>query len=176
MVASLSCAAGDNVLIHAGSGAIGGMAVQIAKHIGCTVTATCSAANTDYVRDLGADRVVAYDVEDFSEIVTSQDAVFDLLGGETHEKSCRILKPGGRLVWLIAAPFDDVSGNYDVTCTQAMIHDRRETLENVAEAVAKGILKPQVSRRLPHSQAAEAHRILERGENSRGRIILNIGE
>jgi NADPH:quinone reductase-like Zn-dependent oxidoreductase len=169
-------AAGDSVLIHAGAGAIGGMAVQIAKHTGCRVTATCSAANADYVRGLGADRVVAYDAGDFSETVTEQDVVFDLVGGETHEKSCRVLKPGGRLVWLIASPFDDISRSYGVTCTQAMIHDKRETLESVAEAVATGILKPQVSRRLPHEQAAEAHRILERGENSRGRIILEIGE
>ena len=86
------------------------------------------------------------------------------------------MNAGGRLVWLIASPFDDVSDLYRVSCKQAMIHDRRETLEHVAEAVAQGILRPQVSRRLPLIRAADAHRALERGENSRGRIILEIGE
>ena len=79
-------------------------------------------------------------------------------------------------MWLIANPFEDVSAKYSVDCRQAIIHDRRETLEQVADAVTAGKLVPQVSRTLPLSQAAEAHRILERGDNSRGRIILEIGE
>lgn len=168
--------AGQNVLIHAGAGAIGGMAVQIAHHTGCHVTATCSAANADYVRSLGADRVVPYDREDFTTSIADQDIVFDLVGGDVHARSCRVLKKGGSVVWLIAAPFEDVSGNYDVVCKQAIVHDRRATLESVAEAVRLGTLTPQVSRMLPLEDAPEAHRILERGENSRGRIILNIGE
>lgn len=176
LIETAQIAAGQNVLIHAGAGAIGGMAVQIAHHAGCHVAATCSAANADYVRGLGADDVIAYDEADFAETVTGQDVVFDLVGGDIHEKSCRVLKPGGTLVWLIAAPFDDVSATYGVTCTQAMIHDRHETLESVADAVRQATLKPQVSRLLPLSEAAEAHRLLERGDNSRGRIILNIGE
>ena len=166
---------GDNVLIQAGAGAIGGMAVQIAHATGCHVTATCSAANADYVRSLGADRVIAYDEDDFEKDLASQDIVFDLVGGDVHERSCRVLKKGGRIVWLIAAPFEDVSAGYGVICKQALIHDSRQTLENVADAVGKGILIPQVTRRMPMAQAAEAHRILERGENSRGRIILDIG-
>lgn len=176
LIETAEIAPGERVLVHAGAGAIGGMAIQIAKHRGCEVTATCSAANADYARDLGADRVVAYDVEDFADVLSDQDAVFDLVGGAAHEKSCRVLKKGGRIVWLIASPFEDVSAEFGVTCTQAIVHDRRATLEKVAEAVAQSILKPQVSRRLPLSRAAEAHRILERGDNSRGRIILDIGE
>jgi NADPH:quinone reductase-like Zn-dependent oxidoreductase len=168
--------AGQNVLIHAGAGAIGGMAIQIARHVGCHVTATCSSANTVYVQNLGADRAIAYDREQFTDLLSDQDVVFDLVGGPVHEQSCRVLKPGGILVWLIATPFEDVSNRYGVDCRQAVIHDRRETLERVAALVSDGILSPQVSRRLPLSQAADAHRALERGENSRGRIILEIGE
>ena len=159
-----------------GAGAIGGMAVPLARHVGCHVIATSSAANSDYVRELGADEVVAYDQADFIDTVSDVDVVFDLVGGDVHEKSCRVLKSGGSVVWLIAKPFEDVSAAFGVTCKQAKIHDRRETLEEVAGAVERGILKPQVSRVLPLSDAADAHRILENGENSRGRIILNIGE
>lgn len=165
---------GQNVLVHAGAGAIGGMALQIARDAGCRVTATCSAANTEYVTSLGADRAIAYDREDFEDLVADQDVVFDLIGGAVHEKSCRVLRPGGTVVWLIAAPFEDVSAAHGVDCRQAVIHDRRETLERLAERVATGILKPQVSRRLPLSAAAEAHEILEGGVNSRGRLILEI--
>ncbi|MFT5486619.1 MAG: NADPH:quinone reductase-like Zn-dependent oxidoreductase [Paracoccaceae bacterium] len=168
--------AGQNVLIHAGAGAIGGMAVQLAKHVGCRVYTTCSAANCGYVSELGADEVIAYDKTDFVDTLSGMDVVLDLVGGDVHEKSCRVLKAGGTLAWLIASPFDDVSAEYGVTCKQVMVHDRHATLECVAEAVRLGTLKPQVSRILPMSDAAEAHRILERGENSRGRIILNIGE
>jgi NADPH:quinone reductase-like Zn-dependent oxidoreductase len=176
LVETAEIAAGDNVLIHAGAGAIGGMAVQIARSAGCHVTATCSATNADYVRGLGADRVIAYDEEDFEDSLSGQDVVFELVGGNVHERSCRVLKKGGQIVWLIAAPFKDVSAGYGVICKQASIHDSRETLERVADAVGKGILNPQVSRRMPLAKAAEAHRILEHGANSRGRIILEIGE
>jgi len=120
--------------------------------------------------------VIAYDKDDFAEILTGQDIVFDLVGGDIHERSCRVLKKGGKIVWLIASPFKDVSTDYGVICKQALIHDSRDTLERVTEAVEKGILAPQVSRRMPMAQAADAHRLLERGENSRGRIILEIRE
>jgi NADPH:quinone reductase-like Zn-dependent oxidoreductase len=168
--------AGQKVLIHAGAGAIGGMAVQIAKNAGCHVTTTCGAANAAYARGLGADEIIAYDESDFADAVSGQDVVFDLVGGAVHEKSCRVLRKGGVLVWLITAPFNDVSAGYGIDCRQAKIHDRRETLEKVVDCVARGILVPQVSHRLPLSQAAEAHRILESHGNSRGRIILETGE
>ena len=125
---------------------------------------------------LGAHRVIEYDRGNFEELVSGQDVVFDLIGGDTHERSCRVLRRGGTLVWLIAKAFEDVSDEYGVACRQAVIHDRRETLERLAERVAAGILKPQVSGRLPLDRAAEAHGRLERGDNSRGRIILEIGD
>ena len=167
---------GQRILIHAGAGAIGGMAVQIGRHFGCHVSATCSARNADYVRGLGADEIIPYDEIDFEDQVSDVDVVFDLIGGEVHEKSCRVLREGGRLVWLIAKPFEDVSIQFGVHSRRALIHDRRETLERVAALVTDGILAPQVSRRLSLSEVAEAHRLLERGDNSRGRIILVIGE
>ena len=157
-----------------GAGAIGGMAIQIASHLGCEVTATCSAINSDYVRGLGAHHTVAYDNSVFDDVVSGQDVVLDLIGGEVHERSCRVLRQKGILVWLIAQPFSDVSKKYGVSCKQVHIHERRETLERVASLVSGGVLRPQVSRRMPLSEAAEAHRMLERGKNSRGRIILEI--
>ena len=167
---------GQNVLIHAGAGAVGGMAIQIANDVGCEVTTTCSAANIEYVRGLGAHNVIAYDRTEFYNQLRNQDVVFDLIGGFAHESSCRVMRAGGTLVWLIAKPFRDVSKKYAVRCKQAVIHDRRETLENLAKRITAGVLKPQVSRLMPLMHAAEAHKILESGSNSRGRIVLEIGE
>ncbi|MEE2996921.1 MAG: NADP-dependent oxidoreductase [Pseudomonadota bacterium] len=176
LIESTRISKGQNVLIHAGAGAIGGMAIQIASSVGCNVTTTCSAANSDYVRELGARHVVPYDREEFCDQVKKQDIVFDLIGGIVHQNSCKVLRPGGTLVWLIAEPFDDVSSEYDIHCKQAIIHDRRDTMERLSEQVTAGILKPQVSRLLPLTLAAEAHKIVEGGSNTRGRVILEIGD
>jgi NADPH:quinone reductase-like Zn-dependent oxidoreductase len=163
---------GDRVLVHGGAGAIGGQAVQVARHLGAEVVATCHSGNLDYVAGLGAHRAVAYDREDFASSVRDIDCVVDLVGGATHARSYAALRPGGRLVWLIAAPFEDRSAEFGVELRQARIHDDPATLATVVGLAARGILRPQVSRTLPLGDAAAAHRRLEAGENSRGRIIL----
>ena len=80
--------------------------------------------------------------------------------------------PGGVLVWLIAAPFEDRSAEHGVDLSQAMIVDDAATLAAVVDLAANGHIRPLVSRKLPLDRAAEAHRILEAGENSRGRLVL----
>lgn len=165
---------GDKVLVHGAAGAIGGMAVQICKHLGATVNGTCRSSNVDHVHALGVDTAVAYDKADFSASVENQDVVIDLVGGQVHQRSYRVLKPGGMIVWLIAAPFKDQSAEFGVEVRQAMIRDDQETLKAVVELAAAGHIKPLVSRVLPLAQAAEAHRLLEAGKNSRGRLVLQV--
>lgn len=166
--------AGDKVLVHGAAGAIGGMAVQLCKDVGAEVTGTCRAQNVEHVRALGADAVIAYDETDFSQVVSDQNAVIDLVGGEMHKRSYGVLRPGGMIVWLIAAPFEDQSTEFDVRVCQAMIRDDQETLKAVVDLAATGRIQPLVSRVLPLERAAEAHRLLEAGENSRGRLVLQI--
>ena len=137
---------GMHVLIHGGSGAIGGMAVQIASHLGARVSATCRAANSDYVLGLGADAVIAYDQTDFAEVVSDVDVVLDLVGGDVHDRSCRALRPGGVLVFLIAEPFEDRSVEYGIELRQAVIEDNKSVLEKVVALAAEGTITPQVSR------------------------------
>ena len=165
---------GMHVLIHGAAGAIGGMAVQIATHLGAQVSATCRAANTDYVLGLGADAVIAYDQADFTEQVRDVDVVLDLVGGDVHERSCRVLRPGGVMVFLIAEPFEDHSLKYGIELRQAMIEDNKSVLEKVVALAAEGSIAPQVSRVMPLSEVAEAHRLVESGQNSRGRIVLSV--
>jgi NADPH:quinone reductase-like Zn-dependent oxidoreductase len=164
--------AGERVLVLGGSGAIGGAAVQIARHLGAHVVATCSARNIEYVRALGAEGAMAYDQGAMPD--GPFDVVLDLVGGEANERAYPLLRKGGKLVWLIAKPFTDRSTQYGVRTLQAHIIDSPRVNAIVVELAAKGAIKPQVSRVMPLSEAAQAHRMVEAGQVSRGRIVLDI--
>src|SRR5919205_563677 len=90
--------AGQKVLIHAGSGGVGTMAIQLAKHLGAIVATTTSTANVDWVKSLGADVVVDYKTDDFATVLSDYDVVLDPLGGDTLEKSLTVVKPGGLVI------------------------------------------------------------------------------
>ena len=175
LVETAGLQAAARVLIQGGAGAIGGMAVQIAHHLGAHVTATCRAANTDYVLGLGADAAIAYDRPDPAHGSEAMDIVLDLVGGEVHDRSCRALRPGGILVYLLAEPFDDRSAAHGVELRQAIIHDDKAVLERVVELAADGAIEPRVSRVMGLREAAEAHRLIEQGGNTRGRVVLTMG-
>src|SRR2546429_1686035 len=86
---------GETILIQGGAGGVAGFAIQLGKHIGATVVTTASARNHDYVRKLGADRVIDYNTQDFTAAVSDCDVVFDTVGGEVQVRSYKVLKPGG---------------------------------------------------------------------------------
>lgn len=174
LVETADMKAGARILVHAGAGAIGGLAIQLAHHLGCHVTTTCRAANADYVTAMGADDVIAYDQQDFTAIAKPFDIVLDLMGGEVHRRSYDVLKRGGHMVCLRAAPFEDQSERYDVQVSVPHIHDRKYAIEAVTKLARDGVFRPQVARRLPLAQASEAHRMMEAGKVSRGRIVLDI--
>ena len=165
--------AGDKVLIHGAAGAIGGMAVQLCKHLGAEVTGTCSERNRDHVAGLGCDHIVPYDKVDFETVVSGQDVVIDLVGGDVHTRSYAVLRSGGLLVWLIADAFDDPPADLDFEIRQAKIVDNPQILNAVVDLTNAGHLRPLISQVLPLDQAAEAHRILEARNNTRGRLVLD---
>lgn len=94
---------GQKVLIHAGAGGVGSIAIQLAAHLGASVATTASGSNADFVRALGADTVIDYRTQDFEQLLTGYDLVLDSLGGKNLEKSLRVLKPGGKAIG-IAGP------------------------------------------------------------------------
>jgi NADPH:quinone reductase-like Zn-dependent oxidoreductase len=96
--------AGQKVLIHAGAGGIGSIAIQLAKAFGLEVATTTSTANVDMVRGLGADVVIDYKRQAFEDTVRGYDAVFETLGGDNQKRSYRVLKPGGKLVSIVGVP------------------------------------------------------------------------
>lgn len=174
LVETAQLRAGMRLLVHGGAGAIGGLAVQLAHHLGAHVAATCRADNVDYVRSLGADEVVAYDRADFTHEAADFDTVLDLIGGDVHERSYAVLKRGGHMVCLLAKPFENRAAQFDVRVTTPRIHDGREVMEAVVGLAARGVLRPQICARLPLADAREAHRRLEANIVTRGRIVLQI--
>jgi NADPH:quinone reductase-like Zn-dependent oxidoreductase len=107
LVEKANLAPGQKVLIHAGSGGVGTIAIQLAKHLGAYVATTTSTANLDWVRDLGADLVIDYRREDFEQVLRDVDVVLDPLGGENLEKSLRVLRPGGLAIGIGGPPDPD---------------------------------------------------------------------
>ncbi len=167
-------ASGERVLIHGGAGGVGGIAVQIAKARGAWVAATCRSSNVDYVKSLGADRVIDYTREDFAAALRDLDLVYDTVGGEVHRRSQGVLKPGGRLVYIAAAPLPQGTLRADITVARAEIRTRRSVLERIAALVDAGKLTPQVSAVLPLAQAAKAYETVKAG-SIRGKIVLTAG-
>lgn len=161
---------GMRVLVHGGAGAVGSLMVQCLRHRGAIVSATCRAANRDYVESLGAQRAIAYDDEDFTRIAP-QDVVFDLIGGDVHARSYDVLRDGGHLVYLVAAPIAQRSER-GITVTRAMVTDRPDVMAAVAQAAADGVWRPGVAGTLALGDIGEAHRRIEAGEVTRGRIVL----
>ena len=136
--------AGETILIQGGAGGVAGFAIQLAKYLGATVVTTTSAANVDYLRGLGADRVVDYNAEDFTKVVSGCDVVFDTVGGDVQTRSYSVLKPGGRLVWVAPAPDGSGQPRSDVRVLRPAVTRDRAHLERIV-----ALLVPARSRPLP---------------------------
>ena len=162
---------GETVLIHGGAGGVAGFAIQLAKHLGATVVTTASARNHDYVRRLGADRVIDYQAQDFTTAVKDCDVVFDTVGGEVQVRSYQVLKPGGRLVWIAAAPPGFTPPRKDVEVLRPNVARDRTHLERIAALFAAGAVNPPAITRYPLAEAAEAHRVSE-SRHLQGKLVL----
>jgi NADPH:quinone reductase-like Zn-dependent oxidoreductase len=165
--------ASETILIQGGAGGVAGFAIQLAKYLGATVITTTSAANVDYVRSLGADRVVDYNAEDFTKVVSDCDVVFDTVGGEVQARSYTTLKPGGRLVWV--APASDGSRRLrsDVTVLRPAVSRDRTHLERIVALLDAGAVSPPPIVRYGLADAAAAHRVSE-ARHLRGKLVLAV--
>ncbi len=166
-------AAGQKLLIHAAAGSVGSACVELARHIGAVVTASCREVDRDYVRAFGADHVVAFDREDFAG-VRDQDVVVDLVGGDVHRRSYGALRRGGRLVYLNAAPIEDKGVEFGVEVINAVIDDRGSVLDAVCRLAERGVFSPKVGKLLTLAEGAAAHRLVESGAVKRGRVVLRV--
>jgi NADPH:quinone reductase-like Zn-dependent oxidoreductase len=164
---------GEKILIQGGAGGVAGFAIQLAKYLGATVITTTSAANIDYVRSLGADRVVDYNAEDFATVVSDCDVVFDTVGGDVQARSYGVLKPGGRLVWVAPAPDGFRPPRSDLRVLRPAVTRDRAHLERIVALLDAGAVSPPPITHYPLADTAEAHRVSE-ARHLRGKLVLAV--
>ena len=162
----------DRVLVHAGAGGVGHLAIQIAKAFGAHVTTTVSAAKTDYVRSIGADEVIDYRAADFTEIAGDMDIVLETVAGEQLSNSLKTVKPGGIVVALRTAgeEAERMAAEISVRLRSILVHPDAAALQKLAALVAEREIKVHVARTFPMEQAGEAHRFLETAPI--GKVVL----
>ena len=161
---------GMRILIHAAAGGVGSLAVQLARIRGAEVVATCSQSNVDFVRSLGAE-AIAYDKTPFEDAVRDVDVVLDVIGGDVHRRSYRVLKRGGTIVCLVAAPFQDLGTQYGVKVMVPQVLSDPAALTQIVALVAAGKLKPCVEHVLLLADFAKAQQMSETG-HARGKTVL----
>jgi len=166
--------AGQKVLIHAGAGGVGSIAIQIAKHLGAFVATTCGPSNVEFVRGLGADLAIDYTKTDFSTAIKDYDLVFDLMGGDVRFRSFAVLKPGGVITHISVPPMTQSPPRSDVTVKPAPVGYGQALLDQVAAWVDGGVIKPQVSSVVPCADAIKAYEQVMTG-HARGKVVLNMG-
>jgi NADPH:quinone reductase-like Zn-dependent oxidoreductase len=162
---------GQRVLIHGAAGGVGIFAVQLARWRGAYVIATASCSNLDFVRALGADQVIDYRATRFEDVMCDVDVVFDGVGGETLERSWRVLKPGGKVV-TIAAQSEGVAERR-VRDAFMLVEANRSQLEEIARLIDAGVLRVFVAEVFPLSEAAQGYARAVEGK-MRGKIVLSI--
>ena len=158
--------AGQTVLIHGGSGGVGGFAVQFAKAAGAHVIATASGDGMPLVHAYGADQVVNYKNEQFEDAAPDVDLVFDLIGGDTQARSFAVLRPGGALISTVQAPDKARAEAKQLKAERYMATPNGAQLAEIAALIDAGKVKVVVARSFPLAEAAAAHRFLEEGPPS----------
>ena len=188
---------GQKVLIHAGSGGVGAIAIQLAKHLGATVATTTSTTNLDLVKSLGADIVIDYKTTDFTEVLRDQDAVLNSLGTETLNKSLEVLKPGGKLISISGPPDPDFAKDqgaswflklvmgllsfgirkkarrHGVSYSFLFMKASGEQLSEIASLIDAGAIRPVVDRVFPFESTKDALAYVETGR-AKGKVVVKV--
>jgi NADPH:quinone reductase-like Zn-dependent oxidoreductase len=188
---------GQKVLIHAGSGGVGTLAIQLAKHVGATVATTTSTANVDLVRSLGADVVIDYKKEDFSHVLRDYDVALNSLDKVTLEKSLQVLKPGGQLIsisgppdaafarsigapWVLRLIMGALSHGITAKAKRRHAHysflfmrANGGQLTEITSLIDNGIVRPVVDRVFPFASTKEAMAYVEAGR-AKGKVVVSL--
>ena len=186
---------GQKVLIHAGSGGVGTVAIQLAKHLGASVATTTGGANGHLVKGLGADIVVDYRKDDFATIIKGYDVVLNSLGKDALEKSLRVLKPGGKLISISGPPdaeFARENGSSwplqqvmrllsfgirrksklrRVSYSFLFMRASGEQLSKITALIEDGIIRPVIDRVFQFEATNEALAYVETGR-SKGKVVV----
>lgn len=168
--------AGQTVVIHGAAGNVGSYAVQLARDARVQTIATAATDDISSVRDLGANTVIDYRIQRFEEKIRDADAVIDLVGGETQNRSFQILRRGGKLISAVSEPDQKLAGRHGVEASFFLVNVTRQYLTEIARLVDGGKLGTKVGAVLPLADAREAHLMLERVRpQPKGKIVLAAG-
>jgi len=163
--------AGQRVLIHAGAGGVGHLAVQFAKARGATVVTTVSTDDVAFARSLGADEVIDHTQERFESRLSGIDLVYDLVGGETQERSWAVLRKGGALVSTVQEPSQEKASAIDVRAMRYTAAPNASQLLEIDALIQSGKVRPHVARTFAYGDAMEALRSLEKGHGAGKRVL-----
>jgi NADPH:quinone reductase-like Zn-dependent oxidoreductase len=190
---------GQKILIHAGSGGVGTIAIQLARHLGAHVATTTGTANTEWVKGLGADVVIDYKREDFEKVLRGYDVVLDSLGGQTLEKSLRVLRPGGIAIGLAGPPDPrfarEIGGNPVVRLATVLLSARTrlrarrrrvrysflfmrasgEQLRAIAALADADTIRPVIDRVFPFGSTRDALAYVESGR-AMGKVVVTMAD
>ncbi|MFD1018598.1 NADP-dependent oxidoreductase [Thalassobacillus hwangdonensis] len=166
---------GDKVFIHAGAGGVGVMAIQLAKNAGAYVATTASSKNVDFLHSLGADKVINYEEQKFSDILENYDFVLDSLGGDIQEKSFDVLKKGGRLASIVQPPDEDKAREKGIDANFVWLEPNGEQLQKLGRLLEEGKVKPHVGHSFDFSEQGlkDAHKLSET-HHAKGKIVIKI--
>ena len=174
---------GQKILIIGASGSIGSSAVQLAKYFEAEVTGVCSTANVDLVKSLGADAIIDYKHEDFTQNGKTYDIIFDSVGKSTFSRCKGSLKQGGIYLTTVLSPaillqmlWTSQFGNKRAMIVFAGLRptsEKRDYLALLLELVAAGKFRPVIDRCYPLEQIGEAHRYVETGRKT-GNVVITV--
>lgn len=190
---------GQKVFIQAGSGGVGTIAIQLAKHLGATVATTTSAANFDLVKGLGADLVIDYKTQDFEDILTGYDLVLNSQDAKTLAKSLNILKPGGKLIsisgppdvafarslglnpflrlvmWMLSRGVRRKAKARGVSYSFWFMNSDGAGLAQLAGLIDAGAIRPVVDKVFPFAETGAALAYVETGR-ARGKVVIKVAD
>jgi len=188
---------GQKVFIQAGSGGVGTLAIQLAKHLGATVATTTSAKNIDLVKKLGADVVIDYKTQDFEKILSGYDLVINSQDAKTLEKSLRVLKPGGLLVSISGPPDPAFAAelglnpilklvmnllsrgvrkqakSLGVRYSFLFMHASGQQLGEIASLIESGVIQPVIDKVFPFEKTGDALAYVETGR-AKGKVVITV--
>jgi NADPH:quinone reductase-like Zn-dependent oxidoreductase len=166
---------GQSVLIHGAAGGVGSFAVQFAKWKGAYVFGTASEKNEQFLKSIGVDTFIDYKKQRFEDVVGKVDVVLDTVGGDTFERSWKVLQPGGYLVSTVASIPEGAPEKYGVFAETLRTRPDGEDLAQIAKVIDEQQVKPIVTTVLPLSEAQKAHEMSE-SRHTRGKIVLRVAE
>ncbi|MHC5170474.1 NADP-dependent oxidoreductase [Acinetobacter johnsonii] len=191
--------AGQKVLIHAGSGGVGSIAIQLAKHLGATVATTTSGKNAQWVKALGADIIIDYKTTDFEQELKDYDVVLDTQGGKILEKSLNVLKRGGRIISISGPPdrefAEAIHANWLLKCIIPLLswsirnkakkkgitysflfmQPNGQQLSEISKLVESGKINPIVDKTYAFTEIKDAFQYVNTGR-AKGKVVLKIAE